>query len=257
MKWDGCLPWAEDDEGGQTMKGLIAKKIGMTQFFAEDGRLFPVTVLRAGPNVVVQKKTSDGEDGYNAVKLGFGDVHKKVKEGAEPQWRMTKPMLGVFQKAGLEEPRQELKEFRITATELDTYEVGKDLGPADLFQEGQYVDVTGTSKGKGFAGVMKRHNFHGALTMTHGTHEYFRHAGSIGASADPAKVVRGKRMPGQYGNATVTVQNLHIIEIDADQNLIMVKGGVPGHNGCIVYIKQAIKKPMAHKSPAMKEGEEA
>jgi len=234
------------------MKGLIATKIGMTQIFAEDGRVFPVTVLRAGPNVVVQKKSAEGRDGYSAVKLGFGDVHKRVKSGTEDQWRMNKPMLGVFQKAGLEEPRQELHEFRVTATELDGYEVGKEIGPSDLFREGEYVDVSGTSKGKGFSGVMKRHNFHGAATMSHGTHEFFRHAGSIGASADPARVVRGKRMPGQYGNAIVTVQNLHVLEIDEAQNLIMVKGSVPGHNGCVLYIKQAIKKPNTHKDPVMK-----
>ena len=233
------------------MRGLIARKIGMTQLFSEDGRLYPVTVLEAGPNVVVQKKSAEGKDGYNAVKLGFGSVHKHVKEGTEPRWRMTKPLVGVFQKAGIEAPRQALREFRVQATDLDSYEVGKEIGPSDLFQVGNFVDISGTSKGKGFSGVMKRHNFHGALTMTHGTHENFRHAGSIGASADPARVVKGKRMPGQQGNERVTVMNLHVMEIDAEKNLLMVKGSVPGPNGSIVVIRRAVKRPLAHKDPGM------
>lgn len=232
------------------MKGLLARKIGMTQVFTPDGVRHPVTVLQAGPNVVIQKKSAQGKDGYNAVKLGFSAVHKHVKEGTEPRWRMTRPLLGVFQKAGIAEPRKHVKELRVSASELDGYNVGEEIG-ADQFIAGQYVDVTGTSKGRGFAGVMKRHNFHGSLTMTHGTHENFRHAGSIGASADPARVVKGKRMPGQYGNARVTVQSLHVIEVMADENLILVKGGVPGPNGGIVLIRSAVKKPKAHKATGM------
>ncbi len=237
------------------MTALIARKIGMTQVFTPEGVKYPVTVLDVSSNIVVQKKSTDGKDGYNAIKLGFGAVHKHEKEGCEPRWRMTKPLQGVFQKAGIEEPRRHLREFRVSAEELAGYEVGQTLS-ADAFKAGQYVDVTGTSKGRGFAGVMKRHNFHGSLTMTHGTHEYFRHAGSIGASADPARVVKGKRMPGQYGNARSTVMNLHIVEVIADQNLILVKGGVPGANGGIVYIKTAVKKAKSFKDPGMNPTEE-
>lgn len=232
------------------MKGLIAKKVGMTQTYTQDGVKIPVTVLDVGPNVVVQKKEAAGKDGYSAVKLGFGAVHQHIKEGTEPRWRMTRPLVGIFQKAGIEEPRRHLREFRVTDSELANYEVGQAVG-ADTFLAGQYVDVTGTSKGRGFSGVMKRHNFHGSLTMTHGTHEYFRHAGSIGASADPARVVKGKRMPGQYGNARATVQNLQVVEVLADENLLLVKGAVPGPNGGIVLVRTAIKKPKSHKAVAL------
>ncbi len=232
------------------MKGLIAKKIGMTQFFAQDGRVYPVTVLEAGPNAVIQKKTAEGKDGYNAVKLGFGSVHKHEKEGTEPRWRMTKPMVGVFQKVGVD-PVKVLREFRVKPTELDAFEVGTQIGPGDMFMAGNYVDVSGTTKGRGFTGVMKRHNFHGARSESHGTHENFRHAGSIGSSADPARVLPGLRMPGQHGNCRSTVMSLHVIEIDAEKNLIIVKGGVPGPNGGIVEVRQSAKRPKAFKSPNM------
>ena len=222
-------------------KGLLAKKIGMTQIFTEDGRRHPVTVLDVSSNVVVQKKSAAGKDGYTAVKLGFGLAHKFVKEGTDPRWRMTKPMLGVFQKANIETPRTHTAEFRTTEAELNTYEVGQELG-AGQFRIGQFVDVTGTSKGRGFAGVMKRHNFKGSRSMTHGTHEFFRHGGSIGASADPARVFRGTKMPGHYGSARSTIQNVHIVDIIEEDNLILVKGGVPGPNGSLVMIRSAVKR---------------
>ncbi|MBH23592.1 MAG: 50S ribosomal protein L3 [Myxococcales bacterium] len=223
------------------MKGLLARKIGMTQVYTTDGRRIPVTVLDASSNVVVQKKSAQGKDGYTAIKIGFGEAHKMEKEGTEPRWRLTKPMVGVFQKAGIEVPRTKLTELRVSETELDSYEVGQEL-PATLFKSGQYVDVTGTSKGRGFTGVMKRHNFKG-MKASHGTHEYFRHGGSIGASADPARVFKGTKMAGQHGNARTTVQNIHVVEVIEEDNLILVKGGVPGPNGAIVLVRTAVKKP--------------
>jgi large subunit ribosomal protein L3 len=222
------------------MRGLIAKKLGMTQVFTPDGRAIPVTVLQAGPNVVVQKKSVNGKDGYAAVKLGFGDIKKLEKDGEEPRYRLNAPRVGVFQKAGIEAPRRFVAEFRLDESELERYEVGGEVNATE-FTAGMFVDVTGTSKGRGFAGVMKRHNFHGAKEASHGTSEHFRHAGSIGASADPARVVRGKKMPGQFGNSRSTTQNLHIVEVIEDQNILLVKGGVPGPNGGIVTIRSAGK----------------
>lgn len=228
-------------------KGLLAKKIGMTQIFTEDGRRHPVTVLDVSSNIVVQKKSAAGKDGYTAVKIGFGHAHKLVKEGTDSRWRMSKPMLGTFQKANIETPRRFTAEFRITEDELNKYEIGQELNATE-FTVGQFVDVTGTSKGRGFAGVMKRHNFKGARTMTHGTHENFRHGGSIGASADPARVFRGTKMPGHYGNARSTVQNVHLVDIMEEDNLILVKGGVPGPNGSLVMIRNAVKRPRGNKA---------
>lgn len=222
------------------MRGLIARKLGMTQVFTPDGKQIPVTVLHTGPNVVVQKKSANGKDGYAAVKLGFGEIKKLEKEGEEPRWRLNAPRVGVFQKAGIDSPRRFVVELRVDEGELDRYEVGGTI-TADEFVAGMFIDATGKSKGRGFAGVMKRHNFHGAAEMTHGTHENFRHAGSIGASADPARVVRGKRMPGQYGNARATSQNLHVVEVIADQNLLLVKGSVPGPTGGIIVVRSATK----------------
>lgn len=222
------------------MRGLIARKMGMTQVFTPDGKQIPVTVLHTGPNVVIQKKSANGKDGYSAVKLGFGEVKKLEKDGEEARYRLSGPRVGVFQKAGIENPRRFVTEVRVDESELERYEVGGRIGAGE-FTAGMFVDVTGTSKGRGFAGVMKRHNFHGAKEMTHGTHENFRHAGSIGASADPARVVRGKKMPGQYGNKQKTSQNLHVIEVIEDQNLLLVKGSVPGATGAVVVVRSATK----------------
>lgn len=222
------------------MKGLIGKKIGMTQFFEENGNVVPVTVIHVDGNVVVQKKSEAGKDGYNAVKIGYGKVHKHEKDGTEPKWRLNLPEVGVFTKAGISEPRRHVQEIRLRKKDLETFEVGQELG-ASLFKVGEFVDVVGTSKGRGFTGVMKRHNFAG-MKASHGVHEFYRHGGSIGASAYPARVFAGTKMAGQYGNERVTVQNLKVAGILEDDGCILVRGAVPGPNGGIVTIKSAIKK---------------
>ena len=222
------------------IKGLIGEKVGMTQVFDDEGRRIPVTAVKVGGNVVIQKKSEHGTDGYSAVKLGFGDVKKLEKEGKEPRWRLAKPEVGVFQSAGIDEPRKHMREIRVAEDDLDEYEQGTELG-ADLFEPGEWVDVTGTSKGRGFSGVMRRHNFAGAKA-THGVHEYFRHGGSIGMSADPARVLPGMKMPGQEGNARVTIKNLRVIQVRPEDNALLIKGSIPGPNGGIVVVRSASKK---------------
>lgn len=222
------------------MKGLIGRKVGMTQLFDAEGNRSAVTVIEVGGNVVVQKKTTESKDGYNAIKIGFGKVHQHVKDGAEPRWRLDRPSVGVFAKAGISAPRQHVRELRLDVAELAKYEVGQELGP-DLFVAGEFVDVTGTSKGRGYTGVMKRHNFAGAKG-SHGVHEFFRHGGSIGASAYPSRVFPGKKMAGQHGNARVTVQNLRVHSVLPEQGLVLVKGAIPGPNGGVVLVRSAIKK---------------
>lgn len=208
-------------------KGLIGKKIGMTQLFGEKGVVIPVTVLEVGPCAVVQKKTTE-KDGYNAVQLGFGDV--KVS-------RVNKPMKGHFAKADVA-PKKVLKEFRLA--DIDSLNVG-DILKADIFAAGDKVDVSGTSKGKGYAGAIKRWNF-GRLKETHGTGPVARHQGSMGACSDPSRVFKGKKMPGHLGAEKVTVQNLDVVKVDAENNLIAVKGAVPGAKGGYVVITNAVKK---------------
>ncbi len=208
-------------------KGLIGKKIGMTQLFGEKGVVIPVTVLEVGPCAVVQKKTTE-KDGYNAVQLGFGDV--KVN-------RVNKPMKGHFAKADVA-PKKVLKEFRLC--DIDSLNVG-DILKADIFAAGEKVDVSGTSKGKGYAGAIKRWNF-GRLKETHGTGPVARHQGSMGACSDPSRVFKGKKMPGHLGAEKVTVQNLDVVKVDAENNLIAVKGAVPGAKGGYVVITNAVKK---------------
>lgn len=222
------------------MKGLIGRKIGMTQVFDDEGNRVGVTVVEVEKNVVVQKKSKHGKDGYSALKLGFGNVKKLEKEGKEPEWRLTKPEVGVFMEAGIDEPRRHLREIRIPEPALDDYEVGQELGP-ELFELGDWVDVTGTSKGRGYTGVVKRHNFAG-FPATHGTHEYYRHGGSIGMSADPGRVLPGMRMPGQYGSRKVTIQNLQVAGLMEDDDAILIKGGIPGPKNGIVIVRTAIKK---------------
>ncbi|MEZ4460454.1 MAG: 50S ribosomal protein L3 [bacterium] len=222
------------------MKGLIGKKVGMTQFFQPDGNVVPVTVVHVQGNVVVQKKSESGKDGYSAVKLGYGAVHQHVKEGTEPKWRLTRPQVGVFAKAGIAEPRKHVQEIRVREKDLADFEVGQELGP-DLFKVGEFVDAVGTTKGRGFTGVMKRHNFAG-MKASHGVHEFYRHGGSIGSSAWPSRVFAGTKMAGQYGNERVTVQNLKIVGILEEDGCILVRGGIPGPNGGIVTIKAATKK---------------
>ena len=207
-------------------KGLIGKKIGMTQIFDEAGNVIPVTVVEAGPCTVTQIKTVEN-DGYQAVQVGFDDV--KVS-------RVNKPMKGHFDKADVA-PKKTLKEFRLES--IDGIEVGNIL-KADTFEVGEIVDVKGTSKGHGTAGAIKRWNF-SRLRMTHGTGPNHRHAGSLGACSSPSRVFKGKKMAGHYGHETVTVQNLKIAKVDAENNLIAIKGAIPGPKGGIVVIADAVK----------------
>ena len=207
-------------------KGLIGKKIGMTQIFDEAGNAVPVTVVEAGPCVVTQKKTTEN-DGYEAVQVGFGDV--KVA-------RVNKPMKGHFDKANVA-PKKTLKEFRLD--DISSINVG-DILKADVFAAGDVVDVKGTSKGHGTVGAIKRWNF-SRLRMSHGTGPNHRHAGSLGACSSPSRVFKGKKMAGHYGHETVTVQNLKIAKVDAENNLIAIKGAIPGPKGGIVVIADAVK----------------
>ena len=212
--------------------GLVGRKIGMTQYFEESGEVVPVTVIEVGPCTVAGVKSSEGKDGYNALQLAFGS--QKVH-------RLTKPQLGQLAKVGLaDNPPEVISEIRVSAEEAAKHELGAVLGAGDVFEAGTKVDVTGTSKGKGFAGVMKRYNFAGFI-RTHGTHEFFRHGGSIGTRLTPGHVLKGKKMPGQMGNEQVTVQNLELTRVDAERNLVFVKGGVPGAKGAIVCVRQAVK----------------
>ena len=207
-------------------KGLIGRKVGMTQIFDEKGNVIPVTVVELGPCTVTQKKTVEN-DGYNAVQLGFED--KKVT-------RTNKPMKGHFDKANVA-PKKILKEFRLE--DDSALNVG-DVIKADIFAAGEKVDVVGTSKGKGTAGVIKRWNF-GRLKETHGTGPVARHAGSLGV-IDPARIFKGKKMAGHLGSERVTVQNLSVVKVDSENNLIAIKGSIPGPKGGIVVIADSVKK---------------
>ena len=207
-------------------KGLIGKKIGMTQLFDEKGNVIPVTVIEAGPCAVTMKKTIEN-DGYEAVQLGFGDV--KVQ-------RVNKPMQGHFAKADVA-PKKVLKEFRFD--DCATLNVG-DIVKADTFAAGDKVDVIGTSKGKGTAGAIKRWNF-SRLKESHGTGPVARHAGSLGACSDPSRVFKGKKLSGHLGSERVTIQNLDIVKVDAENNLIAIKGAIPGPRGGIVVLKDSVK----------------
>ncbi|MBD5159007.1 MAG: 50S ribosomal protein L3 [Ruminococcus sp.] len=207
-------------------KGIIGKKIGMTQIFDEAGKVIPVTVVEAGPCVVVQKKTVEN-DGYSALQLGYGDV--KVS-------RVNKPMKGHFDKADVA-CKKTLKEFRLD--DCDTLNVG-DIVKVDTFAVGDAVDVVGVSKGKGFAGAIKRHNQH-RLKETHGTGPVHRQAGSMGACSSPSRIYKGKGMAGHMGAEQVTVQNLEIVKVDVENNLIAIKGAIPGAKGGIVYIVDSVK----------------
>lgn len=207
-------------------KGIIGKKIGMTQIFDESGKVIPVTVVEAGPCVVVQKKTVEN-DGYAAVQLGYGEVKAT---------RVNKPMKGHFDKADAAY-KKNLKEFRLE--DCESVNVG-DILKADTFAVGDMVDVSGTSKGKGFQGTIKRHN-NARLKETHGTGPVHRHAGSMGACSSPSRIFKGKGMPGQMGNEKVTVQNLEIVKVDAENNLIALKGAIPGPKGGVVTIVDSVK----------------
>lgn len=228
-------------------KGIIGKKIGMTQIFDEKGNVIPVTVVEAGPCVVAQIKTVEN-DGYEAIQLGFGDVKLKIQNGTGKGKRVrsdkfkdqpvniTMPLLGHFKKADVA-PKRTLREFRVA--DISAYSVG-DIVKADAFAEGDKIDVTGKSKGKGYAGVIKRWNFQ-RLKETHGSGPVARHGGSMGACSTPSRVWKGKKMAGHLGAERVTVQNLQVVKIDAENNLIAIKGAVPGPNGGTVTIRDSVK----------------
>lgn len=207
-------------------KAIIGKKIGMTQVFDENGKVIPVTVVQAGPCVVSQKKTVE-IDGYNALQLGYGDIRPKL---------VNKPLKGHFDKSDIA-PKKTLREFRFA--DISAYNVG-DIIKADVFESGEKVDVTGTSKGKGWAGVIKRWNFR-RLKETHGSGPVVRKGGSIGACSDPSRVFKGKKMSGHLGAERVTVQNLAVVKVDVENNLIAIKGAVPGPKGGIVFIRNSVK----------------
>ena len=207
-------------------KAIIGKKLGMTQVFTDDGRVQPVTVIEAGPCYVTQIKTQQ-TDGYEAVQVAFGDIKAK---------NVNKCQTGAFKKAGVE-PKRIMKEFKYN--DISKFALGQVI-KADMFAEGDIVDVTGTSKGHGFTGVIKRWNQH-RLKMTHGVGPVHREVGSMGANSTPSRVMKGKKMPGHYGHETITVQNLKVVRVDADRNIILVKGSIPGPNESIVTIKSAAK----------------
>ena len=209
--------------------GVIGRKLGMTQIFTEDGTAVPCTVIEAG-SFVVGKRTQ-AKDGYDALVLGFGEKREKST---------TKALLGQFKKANVT-PKCALKEFRCDPEFIARFEIGQEVKLEDVFQEGQLVDVKGTSKGRGFSGVMRRHHFSGGV-RTHGTHEYKRHGGSIGTNMTPGRVLPGVGMPGQCGNAQVTLMTQPVVKLVSEQRLILIRGGVPGATNAVVTIRGAIKK---------------
>lgn len=214
----------------QTM-GLIGRKLGMTQIFDDAGNVSGVTVIEVGPNTILQVKTGDTKDGYAALQLGFA--------AKKPQ-RATKAELGHVKAAGVEGAFKVVREVRVAADAIGAHAKGGTIGVGDVFAANTKVDVSGISKGRGFAGVMKRHNFSG-FKRTHGAHEYFRHGGSIGTRLTPGMTLKGVKMPGHMGAAKVTVQNLRVVRIDAERNLLFVRGGVPGPDGAYVLVRQAVK----------------
>lgn len=226
-----------------THLGLIGKKLGCTQVFDANGNVTRVTVVEAGPCVVVRKRTEE-KDGYVAIQLGLGERREKLT---------TKPLRGYFEKNGVAGksvksrkghdvtvyPRY-LKEIRLSAEDAAKFEVGQEIKVSDVFAEGQLVDVTGTSKGRGFAGVIKRHHFAG-MVSTHGTHEYFRHGGSIGTNMTPGRTMPGIKMPGHLGASRATVQNLRVAKVVAEDNLVLLEGSVPGADNGVVTVRTAVK----------------
>jgi large subunit ribosomal protein L3 len=214
-----------------THPGLIGKKLGNTQIFENDGNVTRVTVIEVGPCTVVGKRTVE-KDGYSALIMGFGEKREKS---------VNKPEAGRFAKIGVK-PTQIIREFRMPPEEVAKLEIGAVLKPSDIFVEGQFVDVCGQTRGRGFTGVMRRWNFHGSATKTHGTHEYQRHGGSIGTNMTPGRTLPNLKMPGQYGNERVTVQNQKIARVMDDQMVLLIAGAVPGSKGGIVTVRGAIKK---------------
>ncbi len=210
----------------KNVKGILGTKLGMTQVFDENNRVVPVTVVKAGPNVITQIRTQE-TDGYTAVQLAYGAIDPR---------KVTKPVTGQYTKAGVT-PRRHLAEIRVN--DIAEYSVGQEL-TAEIFADGSFVDVTGTSKGKGFAGVMKRHGFKG-LGASHGVHRVHRAPGSIGGCATPGRVFKGMRMAGRMGNERVTTQNLTVHKVDAEAGLLLIKGAIPGRKGGIVIVRDAVK----------------
>ncbi|MDQ3034760.1 MAG: 50S ribosomal protein L3 [Myxococcota bacterium] len=216
-----------------THPGLIGKKLGNTQIFESDGNVTRVTVIEVGPCTVLGKRTLE-KDGYSALILGFGTKRDK---------KVNKPEAGFFKKADLK-PVRTVREFRLPPEEVAKHEVGAVLKPSDVFVPGQFVDVCGITVGRGFTGVMKRWNFRGAATESHGTHEYMRHGGSIGTNMTPGRTLPNLKMPGQYGNERVTVQNQKIARVMDDEQVLLIAGAVPGPKGGIVTVRGAIKKKL-------------
>ena len=217
---------AVEKQGGEKMKkAILATKVGMTQIFNEDGVLTPVTVLQAGPCVVTQVKTVEN-DGYSAVQVGFVDKREKL---------VNKPLKGHFDKAGVSYKRY-VRELKLE--DAESYTLAQEI-KADIFAAGDKIDVTAISKGKGFQGAIKRHGQHRG-PMAHGS-KFHRHAGSNGACSDPSKVFKGKKMPGQMGHKKITIQNLEVVRVDADKNLLLVKGAVPGPKKALVTVKETVK----------------
>ena len=213
-----------------TNLGLIGKKLGNTQIFDAEGLVHRVTAIECGPCTVVGKRTVE-RDGYSALVLGFGQKREKS---------VNKPEAGLFKKID-QKPSLDIREFRLAEDIVAKYEVGAQLKPSEIFTEGQLVDVCGSSKGRGFTGVMKRHNFKGSRTATHGTHEYQRHGGAIGTNMTPGRVFPGLKMPGQYGAERVTIQNLRVARVLDEQNIVLVEGGVPGSRNGLVTVRGAVK----------------
>jgi large subunit ribosomal protein L3 len=214
------------DNKSRPAAGILGTKLGMTQVFDEKNRVVPVTVVKAGPNVVTQIRTQE-RDGYSAVQVAFGAIDPR---------KVTKPVSGQFTKAGVT-PRRHIAEIRVA--DASTFEVGQEL-TAEVFEEGAYVDVTGTSKGKGFAGTMKRHGFRGQ-GASHGAQAVHRRPGSIGGCSTPGRVFKGMRMSGRMGSDRVTTQNLSIHKVDAENGLLLIKGAIPGRKGGVVIVKSAVK----------------
>ena len=221
-------------------QGLMGKKVGMTQVFTEDGNVVPVSVIDVTSCVVVGKRTPE-VDQYSALIVGLGERKEK---------HLSKAQIGSFKKAGAK-PTRYVKEFRVTPEEAAKFTVGDAVKP-EMFEKGQLVDVTGVTKGRGFAGVIKRWNFKGSLTKTHGTHEYQRHPGAIGQRKTPGRVYPNKKMPGHYGVEQVTTQNLEVVEVIAERGLLLVKGAIPGHNEGVVLVHSSVKKAIRDSHKAKK-----
>ena len=211
--------------------GLLGTKLGMSQVFDAEGNVIPVTIVQVGPCRVLQVKTSASKDGYSALQLGFG---------SQKASRLTKPALAHMAKSG-EAPVRHIAEIRLSDEAAGKHNVGDVISAADLFTAGQLIDATGLSKGRGFAGVMKRHHFAG-FERSHGVHEYFRHGGSIGTRLTPGMTLKGKKMPGRMGGGQVTTQNLMVVRVHAERNLVFVKGSVPGAKGGLLKLRSAVKK---------------